>query len=307
MEPVLSAPWKIIFPAILCLAETAPTGPVITEGTAAEMKISLSVSGDTVTTVHCPLPFATAVDVALMAAHISRGCTVILTLNVTAHGENTVVTAGGSTTTNVRGTTGEVGNNVVGSKLEGPILGCAAHTTTPDVSSMALEGSTESTSPSVNGAASTTPPSAPYVTSLGPESVATATQTGAGLDVPGSDISFLGEDFASTENPEDLTLPSTENFTGTVAVETNTPQQEETTIPPVNASPTLRKSTVHAEENTTCHPNCGAFPGWATVLLCLTMSFFIFMLVGFLFLFPYWTKVAHPTAVPCSSAHRTST
>ncbi|CAI5767932.1 Hypothetical predicted protein [Podarcis lilfordi] len=223
------------------------------------MKISLSISGDTITTVHCALPFATAVDVALMAAHISRGCTVILTLNVTAHGENTVVTAGGSTTTTARGitraTTGEVGNNAVGGKLEGPILGCAAHTTTPDVSSMALEGSSESTSPSVNGAASTTPPFAPYATSLGPESIATTTQTGAGLDVPGSDISFLGEGspgqehFASTENPEDLTLLSTENFTGTVAGKTNTPQQEETTVPPVNATPTLRKSTVHVEGN----------------------------------------------------------
>ncbi|XP_062825663.1 uncharacterized protein LOC103278024 isoform X3 [Anolis carolinensis] len=299
MEPVLAARWEIILPAILCLAEAAPTGPAITAGRTEELKSTfpINISGEMPAMKIDPLPCIMDTNGTYTVTTISKGYEISFAATVIIS-DKMVLNSGrcgtinlqillpifGASITTIQDTTTQ------GTISEGAFV---PNITDLGVSTSPLEDATKNVPPNITNTVSEKTPSIIDTTT-----VAHKTATALTMDI----FDLLQQPFSDQEDVSTREMPETESPIGAITGKTSFSDHEDTTI-----TPTLREPSSDTQENPeTCYLDCDGFPAWATVLICLTTTFFLFMLVGLLFLVPYCMKFRHPPAMTYNSSPRYS-
>nr|XP_060617022.1 uncharacterized protein LOC132766729 [Anolis sagrei ordinatus] len=303
MEPVLVARWEIILPAILCLAEAAPIGPVITEGRTEELKSTfpISISGETAAMKTNPPPCIMDTNVTYTVTAISKGYKISFAATVIVS-DKTVLSSGGCGTISLQiplPIVGAPNTTILDTTTQGTISGGSfvLNTTSLGASSSPFEDTTKNAPPNIINTVSAKTPSILDTTMVAHKT--TTAQNGAlTMDM----FDFPKQPLSDQEDVSTQQMLGTESPVGTITGKTSFSGQEDTTI-----TPTLREPSSDPQENpATCYLDCDGFPAWATVLICLTTTFLLFTLVGLLFLVPYCMKFRHPPAMMYNSSPRYS-
>ncbi|KAJ7317266.1 hypothetical protein JRQ81_003428 [Phrynocephalus forsythii] len=306
MDPVLAAIWEVFFPALLCLGEA---GPIKIEGTT---KIQPPMQW--IFEMKTILPANSNEESSYKPCTNSQEYAILFTTTVTAPdkaSDRTIVTIGACSTITLKIILGEAPST---SGLEGSVSGDAS-TTSPGVVSTGYEAVTKSAVQNITGTVSTKIPSPMSSAVVSP--VGVTTQNRFSTAEPERDPSFLQqlssdtEDAGLTRKPQDVTFLSAADMTGSTRGNIYPSVDEETSTHALvtdlqNATSPTKESAGDTQGNSaTCYPDCGAFPAWATTLLCMATAFIVFMLVC-LFLIPYCMKLRKPTVIPYSISPRYS-
>ncbi|XP_062825662.1 uncharacterized protein LOC103278024 isoform X1 [Anolis carolinensis] len=280
-------------------AMRAPTGPAITAGRTEELKSTfpINISGEMPAMKIDPLPCIMDTNGTYTVTTISKGYEISFAATVIIS-DKMVLNSGrcgtinlqillpifGASITTIQDTTTQ------GTISEGAFV---PNITDLGVSTSPLEDATKNVPPNITNTVSEKTPSIIDTTT-----VAHKTATALTMDI----FDLLQQPFSDQEDVSTREMPETESPIGAITGKTSFSDHEDTTI-----TPTLREPSSDTQENPeTCYLDCDGFPAWATVLICLTTTFFLFMLVGLLFLVPYCMKFRHPPAMTYNSSPRYS-